>query len=44
MEVVAKSFNLEVGGLMELISSTTDMDPSLESRSEAITHVAGPQK
>lgn len=36
MEAVAGSFTVEAGGLIELIRSTTEMEPSREPRSEAI--------
>lgn len=35
---------MEAGGLMELIRSTTEMEPSLEPRSEAIPPETGPQE
>ncbi|KAH7511447.1 hypothetical protein FEM48_ZijujUnG0013000 [Ziziphus jujuba var. spinosa] len=41
---VAGSFTVEAGGLMELIRSTTEMEPSLEPRSEASPPEAGPQE
>ena len=44
VEAVAGSFTVEAGGLMELIRSTTEMEPSLEPRSEAIPPEAGPQE
>jgi len=44
VEAVAGSFTVEAGGLMELIRSTTEMEPSLEPRSEAIPPETGPQE
>ena len=35
VEAVAGSFTVEAGGLMELIRSTTEMEPSLEPRFES---------
>lgn len=44
VEAVAGSFTVEAGGLMELIRSTTEMEPPLEPRSEAIPPETGQQE